>query len=254
MENLSLFDLSHVKGEVIRILFQNSDNYYTVIKVDVMDSNEDFDQEVTIVGYLPQIVEGETYLFKGKVTNHPKYGKQLQAETFEKELPQTKQGVIHYLSSDLFKGIGKKTAETIVDKLGEDALQKIIDDPDVLKEIPKLNKQKRDTIAESIRENQAIERIMIKLNELGFGPKLAMAIYQFYKEETLNIIKQSPYRLVMDINGIGFQRADQIAEQVGISKDHHDRLVAGVSYFLDQQSLQNGHTFLPVYRLVNGAY
>lgn len=254
MENLSLFDLSHVKGEVIRILFQNSDNYYTVIKVDVMDSNEDFDQEVTIVGYLPQIVEGETYLFKGKVTNHPKYGKQLQAETFEKELPQTKQGVIHYLSSDLFKGIGKKTAETIVDKLGEDALQKIIDDPDVLKEIPKLNKQKRDTIAESIRENQAIERIMIKLNELGFGPKLAMAIYQFYKEETLNIIKQSPYRLVMDINGIGFQRADQIAEQVGISKDHHDRFVAGVSYFLDQQSLQNGHTFLPVDILVNGAY
>ncbi|MFP4878755.1 ATP-dependent RecD-like DNA helicase [Mammaliicoccus sciuri] len=254
MENLSLFDLSHVKGEVIRILFQNSDNYYTVIKVDVMDSNEDFDQEVTIVGYLPQIVEGETYLFKGKVTNHPKYGKQLQAETFEKELPQTKQGVIHYLSSDLFKGIGKKTAETIVDKLGEDALQKIIDDPDVLKEIPKLNKQKRDTIAESIRENQAIERIMIKLNELGFGPKLAMAIYQFYKDETLNIIKQSPYRLVMDINGIGFQRADQIAEQVGISKDHHDRLVAGVSYFLDQQSLQNGHTFLPVDILINGAY
>ncbi|MCJ1778891.1 SF1B family DNA helicase RecD2 [Mammaliicoccus sciuri] len=254
MENLSLFDLSHVKGEVIRILFQNSDNYYTVIKVDVMDSNEDFDQEVTIVGYLPQIVEGETYLFKGKVTNHPKYGKQLQAETFEKELPQTKQGVIHYLSSDLFKGIGKKTAETIVDKLGEDALQKIIDDPDVLKEIPKLNKQKRDTIAESIRENQAIERIMIKLNELGFGPKLAMAIYQFYKDETLNIIKQSPYRLVMDINGIGFQRADQIAEQVGISKDHHDRLVAGVSYFLDQQSLQNGHTFLPVDILVNGTY
>lgn len=254
MENLSLFDLSHVKGEVIRILFQNSDNYYTVIKVDVMDSNEDFDQEVTIVGYLPQIVEGETYLFKGKVTNHPKYGKQLQAETFEKELPQTKQGVIHYLSSDLFKGIGKKTAETIVDKLGEDALQKIIDDPDVLKEIPKLNKQKRDTIAESIRENQAIEHIMIKLNELGFGPKLAMAIYQFYKEETLNIIKQSPYRLVMDINGIGFQRADQIAEQVGISKDHHDRLVAGVSYFLDQQSLQNGHTFLPVDILTNGAY
>ena len=95
---------------------------------------------------------------------------------------------------------------------------------------------------------------MIKLNELGFGPKLAMAIYQFYKEETLNIIKQSPYRLVMDINGIGFQRADQIAEQVGISKDHHDRLVAGVSYFLDQQSLQNGHTFLPVDILTNGAY
>ncbi|WP_239752554.1 ATP-dependent RecD-like DNA helicase [Mammaliicoccus sp. J-M40] len=254
MENLSLFDLSHVKGEVIRILFQNSDNYYTVIKVDVMDSNEDFDHEVTIVGYFPQIVEGETYLFKGKVIEHPKYGKQLQADTFEKELPQTKQGVIHYLSSDLFKGIGKKTAETIVNKLGENALQKILDDPDVLEGIPKLNKQKRSTIVESIRENQAIERIMIKLNELGFGPKLAMSIYQTYKEETMNIIKQSPYRLVMDINGIGFQRADQIAEQIGISKDHNERVVAGVNYYLDQQSLQNGHTFLPIDILINGAY
>src|SRR5699024_3923444 len=243
--------LSHVKGEVIRILFQNSDNYYTVIKVDVMDSNEDFDHEVTIVGYFPQIVEGETYLFKGKVIEHPKYGKQLQADTFEKELPQTKQGVIHYLSSDLFKGIGKKTAERIVNKLGENALQKILDDPDVLEEIPKLNKQKRSTIVESIRENQAIERIMIKLNELGFGPKLAMSIYQTYKEETMNIIKQSPYRLVMDINGIGFQRADQIAEQIGISKDHNERVVAGVNYYLDQQSLQNGHTFLPIDILIN---
>ncbi|WP_323704673.1 ATP-dependent RecD-like DNA helicase [Mammaliicoccus sp. Dog046] len=254
MENLSLFDLSHVKGEVIRILFQNSDNYYTVIKVDVMESNEDFDQEVTIVGYLPQIVEGETYLFKGKVINHPKYGKQLQAETFEKELPQTKQGVIHYLSSDLFKGIGKKTAESIVEILGENALKKIIEDPDVLKQIPKLNQQKRETIAESIRENQVIEQIMIKLNELGFGPKLAMSIYQVYKEETLNVLKQTPYRLVMDVNGIGFQRADQIAEQVGISKDHHDRFVAGISYYLNQQSLQNGHTYLPVDILVNGVY
>lgn len=254
MENLSLFDLSHVKGEVIRILFQNSENYYTVIKVDVMESNEDFDQEVTIVGYLPQIVEGETYLFKGKVINHPKYGKQLQAETFEKELPQTKQGVIHYLSSDLFKGIGKKTAESIVEILGENALKKIIEDPDVLKQIPKLNQQKRETIAESIRENQVIEQIMIKLNELGFGPKLAMSIYQVYKEETLNVLKQTPYRLVMDINGIGFQRADQIAEQVGISKDHHDRFVAGISYYLNQQSLQNGHTYLPVEILINGVY
>ncbi|GGI40175.1 ATP-dependent RecD-like DNA helicase [Mammaliicoccus stepanovicii] len=254
MENLSLFDLSHVKGEVIRILFQNSDNYYTVVKVDVSDSNEDFDQEVSIVGYLPQIVEGETYLFKGKVIEHSKYGKQLQAQTFEKELPQTKQGVIHYLSSDLFKGIGKKTAETIVNKLGEDALNKIIEDPDVLREIPKLNKQKRDTIAESIRENQAIERIMIKLNDLGFGPKLAMSIYQVYKEETINVIQETPYRLVMDVNGIGFQKADQIAEQVGIMKDHKARIVAGISYYLDQQSLQNGHTYLPIDILCNGAY
>src|SRR5699024_1460160 len=111
---------------------------------------------------------------------------------------------------------GKKTAETIVNKKGENALQKILDEPDQIEEIPKLNKQKRSTRVECIRENQAIERIMIKLNELGIGHKLAMSIYQTYKDETMNIIKQSPYRLVMDINGIGFQRADKIAEQIGI--------------------------------------
>lgn len=104
MENPTLFEQSYVKGNIDVILFQNNDNYYTVLKVEVEDSNEDFDTTATIVGFFPNIVEGETYTFKGQITDHPKYGKQLKAETFQKVLPQTREAVIQYLSSETFQG------------------------------------------------------------------------------------------------------------------------------------------------------
>ncbi|MGQ3381739.1 YrrC family ATP-dependent DNA helicase, partial [Priestia endophytica] len=84
------------------------DNFYTVLKVDTIETNEDFDTMPTVVGFLPNIVEGDVYTFKGQVVDHPSYVKQLKAETFEKEMPQTKEAIISYLSSDLFKGVGKK--------------------------------------------------------------------------------------------------------------------------------------------------
>ena len=113
MSDPTLFDYSMIKGTVDAILFQNTDNFYTVLKVDTIESNEKFDSMPTVVGFLPNVVEGDVYTFKGQVVQHPRYGKQLKAETFEKELPQTKEAIISYLSSDLFKGIGKKTAQTL---------------------------------------------------------------------------------------------------------------------------------------------
>ena len=107
MSDPTLFDYSMIKGTVDTILFQNTDNFYTVLKVDTIESNEKFDSMPTVVGFLPNVVEGDVYTFKGQVVQHPRYGKQLKAERFEKELPQTKDAIISYLSSDLFKGIGK---------------------------------------------------------------------------------------------------------------------------------------------------
>lgn len=109
MSDPTLFDKSMIKGTVDAILFQNNDNFYTVLKVDTIETNESFDSMPTVVGFLPNVVEGDVYTFKGQIVEHPRYGKQLKAETFEKELPQTKDAIISYLSSDLFKGIGKKT-------------------------------------------------------------------------------------------------------------------------------------------------
>ncbi|NHM93163.1 MULTISPECIES: ATP-dependent RecD-like DNA helicase [Staphylococcus] len=245
MENPTLFEQSYIKGNIEVILFQNSDNYYTVLKVEVEDSNEDFETMATVVGYFPNIVEGETYTFKGQVAEHPRYGKQLKAETFQKEIPQTRDSIVQYLSSDLFKGVGKKTAESIVDTLGDNAIQSILNDASVLEQVPKLSKAKQQQIAEQVSQNQASEQIMIRLNELGFGVKLAMDIYKFYKDETINVIDQNPYQLVYDIRGVGFQKADQLASLVGISYTHPNRLKAGIQYIVEEICIKQGHTYLP---------
>lgn len=245
MENPTLFEQSYIKGNIEVILFQNSDNYYTVLKVEVEDSNEDFETMATVVGYFPNIVEGETYTFKGQVAEHPRYGKQLKAETFQKEIPQTRDSIVQYLSSDLFKGVGKKTAESIVDTLGDNAIQSILNDASVLQKVPKLSKAKQQQIAEQVSQNQASEQIMIRLNELGFGAKLAMDIYKFYKDETINVIDQNPYQLVYDIRGVGFQKADQLASLVGISYTHPNRLKAGIQYIVEEICIKQGHTYLP---------
>lgn len=245
MENPTLFEQSYIKGNIEVILFQNSDNYYTVLKVEVEDSNEDFETMATVVGYFPNIVEGETYTFKGQVAEHPRYGKQLKAETFQKEIPQTRDSIVQYLSSDLFKGVGKKTAESIVDTLGDNAIQSILNDASVLEQVPKLSKAKQQQIAEQVSQNQASEQIMIRLNELGFGAKLAMDIYKFYKDETINVIDQNPYQLVYDIRGVGFQKADQLASLVGISYTHPNRLKAGIQYIVEEICIKQGHTYLP---------
>ncbi|UEX91043.1 ATP-dependent RecD-like DNA helicase [Staphylococcus ratti] len=254
MENPTLFEQSYIKGNIEVILFQNSDNYYTVLKVEVEDTNEDFDTIATVVGYFPNIVESETYTFKGQIAEHPKYGKQLKAETFQKELPQTRDAVIQYLSSDLFKGVGKKTAESIVDTLGEKAIQVILKDTSVLEKVPKLSKTKQQQIAEQVIQNQESEQIMIRLNELGFGAKLAMDIYKFYKGETLNIIEQNPYQLVYDIRGVGFHKADQLANLIGISENHPNRLKAGIQYVVEETCIKQGHTYLPKEALLTEAY
>lgn len=245
MENPTLFEQSYIKGNIEVILFQNSDNYYTVLKIEVEDSNEDFETMATVVGYFPNIVEGETYTFKGQVAEHPRYGKQLKAETFQKEIPQTRDSIVQYLSSDLFKGVGKKTAESIVDTLGDNAIQSILNDASVLEQVPKLSKAKQQQIAEQVSQNQASEQIMIRLNELGFGAKLAMDIYKFYKDETLKVIDQNPYQLVYDIRGVGFQKADQLASLVGISYTHPNRLKAGIQYIVEEICIKQGHTYLP---------
>lgn len=245
MEDPTLFNQSMIKGTVDAILFQNKENFYTVLKVDTIETNENFDSMPTIVGFFPDIAEGDVYTFKGQIVTHAKYGKQLKAETFEKELPQTKEAIISYLSSDLFKGIGKKTAQSIVNKLGENAINDILNDPTILENVPGLPKKKQKQIAEQIASNQETEQIIIRLHDLGFGPKLAMSIYQAYLGETLTIVEQKPYQLVYDVKGIGFNKADTLARNVGIQFNDSERLKAGVLYVLEEECIKQGHTYLP---------
>lgn len=161
-------------------------------------------------------------------------------------MPQTKEAIISYLSSDLFKGVGKKTAQNIVNTLGDNAINDILDDHSVLEKVSGLSKKKQKQIAEQISANQESEKIMIRLHDLGFGPKLSMAIYQFYLGDTLTILDRNPYQLIYDIKGIGFNKADQLARNIGIAYNDNERLKAALLYTLEEECIKQGHTYLPI--------
>ena len=235
----------YVKGRHLVTIFHNEQNLYSVIRIRVDETNHDYDdKEAVITGYLPKMNEEETYTYFGDFKEHPRFGLQLQATSFRKEMPQTKQGVISYLSSNLFKGIGEKTAENIVDTLGEEAISKIMNQPSILETVPKLASDKAKILYDTLRKNQGLEQAMVSLNQYGFGPQLSMKIYQVYKENTLEIVQTNPYKLVEDIEGIGFGKADDLGSQIGITGNHPDRLKAGCLYILELSSNQEGHVYL----------
>ncbi len=234
-----------VKGRHLVTIFHNESNLYTVLRIRVEETNDHYeDKEAVITGYFPRIHEQETYIFFGEFKEHPKFGIQFHASHFRKDMPQTKQGVAAYLSSEMFKGIGKKTAENIVETLGENAISKILNQPSLLDSVPKLPPDKAKMLYDTLMEHQGLEQVMVALNQYGFGPQLSMRIYQSYKEETLHIIQKNPYQLVEDIEGIGFGRADELGFQLGITGSHPDRIKAGCLYVLENESLQNGHVYI----------
>jgi exodeoxyribonuclease V alpha subunit len=236
---------SFIKGTHVATIFHNESNLYSVVRIRIDETNEPFDEaEVVVTGYFPRMYEHDTYIFYGAFKDHPKFGRQYVAHHFRKDFPQTKEGVIQYLSSDLFKGIGKKTAEAIVETLGENAISVILADPEALHKVPKLSKAKAQELYEALKEHQGLEQIMIALSQFGFGPQLSMKIYQVYKDETLEIIQQNPYQLVEDVEGIGFGRADDLGYQLGISGNHPDRIRAACLFVLERDCLQEGHVYL----------
>lgn len=235
----------YIKGRPIVTIFHNEQNLYTVLRIRVDESNEaGVNKDAVVTGYFPRLYEEESYIFYGKFTDHPKYGPQFQVDHFRKDLPKTKQGVVQYLSSELFKGIGKKTAENIVDVLGENAIERIMKQPSLLDTVPKLAADKAKLLHEKLIEYQGLENIMVGLNQYGFGPQLSMRIYQTYKEHTLEIVENNPYKLVEDIEGIGFGRADELGFKLGMKGNHPDRVKAGCLYTLETDCIQEGHCYL----------
>lgn len=234
-----------IKGKHLVTIFHNEQNLYTVLRIRVEETNENYeDKEAVITGYFPRIHEQETYTFFGEMKEHPRFGQQFHANHFRKDLPQSKQGVINYLSSELFKGIGKKTAESIVETLGENAISRILNEPSLLDQVPKLPLERAKTLYDSLMEHQGLEQVMVALNQYGFGPQISMKIYQAYKENTLEVIKINPYKLVEDIEGVGFGRADELGSHLGMKGAHPDRIKAGCLYLLENESVQAGHVFM----------
>lgn len=240
-----------VLGRPVVSIFHNPQNLFTIAKVKIHQTNTSYaDKEIIVSGYFPELSMEEEYRFTGAVKNHPRYGIQFQVETFTKEVPETEQGIVHYLSSDMFNGIGRKTAETIVKKLGKDAIKKILEDPEALDVVPRLSDEKKDTIRSTLQMNLGLERVMIQLNDWGFGPQVGMRIFQAYREETIDILTKNPFRLIEEIEGIGFQRADELGAKLGLTGSHPDRIKASILHLLNQASLSEGHVYIDAKTLI----
>jgi exodeoxyribonuclease V alpha subunit len=233
-----------VKGMILQEVFFSDDTGYGVYRLEVQEaSDKSISDEVTIVGHFLRPVAGETYACEGEWKEHPRFGAQYIVSKINKELPKTEQAIIKYLSSGLFHGIGKKTAEKIVAGLGENALHIIASNPAALAEIPGVSHTQANTIAESLGEHQALEEAMVLLYQYGLGAALALRVVQRFKQETVKVIKENPYLLIDEIEGIGFFKADEIAKAQGFSSHAPERYEAAILYSL-QEASNEGHVYL----------
>lgn len=244
-QRLSLSDECFVKGTVERVIYYNRENGYGVCLFRVSESSEPVEtEEVTVVGVMASPQEGLTYMCRGEWESHPRYGEQFRVKRMEQDMPRSREAVIKYLSSDLFPGISPKTATKIVSQLGDDALKKIVDNPELLQGIPGVSEKKAEMISDTVRQHTDFEQVMLLLYDYGIGSALALKIYNTYKHETLAVLKQNPYQLIYDIEGIGFARADAIGRETGIPEDAPERKKAAVLYVLSQAANGDGHVCL----------
>lgn len=248
-ESLDLFagdsgdQADYVVGTVSAVFFASQDSFYKVMLIKVSETSLDWhEDEIVVTGNFADVKDDVTYRFSGKKVEHPKYGVQFQADNYQNETPTSRSGVIAYLSGDDFPGLGKKTAEKIVDGLGTNAIEKILDDSSVLTPLG-LSPKVVATLVSQLQTNNGMEQIIIGLNGYGFGSTLAAAIYNRYEAKTLDVIHDNPYQLAEDITGVSFKRADQIATQLGYDADRPERLRAGLLQTLTDLSVANGDTY-----------
>lgn len=233
-------------GYVEHIIYRNADNGYTVLN---LVSGED---EITCVGIFSAIAEGENIEAQGEYTEHPTYGQQFKVTSFEEKAPEDEEAIERYLGSGAIKGIGLAMAARIVRRFKEDTFRIIEEEPERLAEIKGISNRKAMEIASQVNEKRDLRQAMIFLQQYGITMNLAVKVYQAYGQDVYGIIRENPYRLADDIDGVGFRTADEIAARVGIRMDSDFRVRSGILYTLLQASGE-GHTYLPETELTTRA-
>lgn len=227
-----------VTGYVSHIVYRNSDNGYTVFHI------EHDDGEVTCVGSLNYINEGELLEIQGEYVNHNVYGKQLKISHYKVKEPEDIVSIERYLGSGAVKGVGAALAGRIVKKFKEDTFRIIEEEPERLAEIKGISERKAQEIASQLEEKKDMRKAMIYLQKYGISTKLAAKIYQYYGMKVYKVLEENPYQLADNIEGIGFKTADEIASKIGIHTDSDYRIRSGLFYTL-QQAVGEGHVYLP---------
>lgn len=230
--------MESLAGYVEHIIYRNADNGYTVLN---LVSGED---EITCVGIFSAIAEGENIEAQGEYTEHPTYGQQFKVTSFEEKAPEDEEAIERYLGSGAIKGIGLAMAARIVRRFKGDTFRIIEEEPERLAEIKGISNRKAMEIASQVNEKRDLRQAMIFLQQYGITMNLAVKVYQAYGQDVYGIIRENPYRLADDIDGVGFRTADEIAARVGIRMDSDFRVRSGILYTLLQASGE-GHTYLP---------
>ena len=230
--------MERIKGTIIELIYYNDENCYAVIGV------ENPEMDFVAVGYLPHAEKGRSFVFEGQWKNHATYGEQFAFTAFTEEMPSTKEGIEAFLSSGLLKGIGKKTAASIVARFGDDTLRIIEEEPLRLTEISGIGETKAASVGEAYRAHREFAQITVYFQQYGISPAYAMKLYKVYGSDTIAAVEENPYQLVDDIFGIGFKKADAIAEKLGIAKDSEFRIRSGIQYAL-WAYVGEGNTFVP---------
>ncbi len=234
-----------IKGSVERVVFRNAENGYSVLII------SDSIISITAVGIVPPISEGEIVELEGDMITNSKYGEQLKIKSAKICLPNSLDSMTKYLSSGLFKGIGEVTAESIVKEFGEQTFDIIEKSPARLVKAKGMSTTKAMNLHEAFIELKDMQNTMVGLQKLDISLNLALKIYKIYGNSTLNILNDNPYKLVEDVDGVGFVTADRIAQEIGIKPDSEFRVRAGIVYCLKQAAANNGHTYLPKAELMS---
>lgn len=235
----------------------SSDKGYIIGLLKVKETSDELLKEyigktITFTGYFHELVIDDIYKFEGELDNHPKYGEQFKVLKYEKVKPNDINGVIEFLSSDMFPGIGEAIAKIIVDKLGNNALNLILEDNTVLDDIPKLTKKKKDVIINNLKLYEESNSIYVSLTEIGFNIKDSMSIYNKYKKQTLDIINNNIYQIINDIDEINFSKVDSIALNQGLNKIDPERIKACIIYIMNELTFQKGDTYLDYEDIIRG--
>ena len=230
--------MERFKGYVNKIVYRNEDNGYTVFELE-LDGDE-----LTCVGNVPYVTEGEFVEVTGEYTEHSVYGQQLKVETCEDIPPEDEKSVERYLASGAIKGIGAALASRIVRRFKADTLRIIEQEPERLAEIKGISRRMAVEISDNVTAKRDMRNAMMFLLDYGISMALSAKIYNQYGASVYTIMKENPYRLADDIAGVGFRIADEIARKAGIEADSDFRIKSGIMYTL-LQATGSGHIYLP---------
>lgn len=232
-----------LSGIIDKVIYKNTDNGYTVAVLETPDG------EITVVGLLPLVAEGEQIEVEGEYKLNPKHGQQFEVSSFLSRLPVEETAILRYLSSGIVKGVRAKTAKLLVDTFGPNTLDVIENEPEQLAKLRGISPERAEKISQSMKETVGVKTILLYFQQFGMTPSVAFKIYKQFGLRAYDIVRQNPYR-ICEIQGVSFEKADRMAEQMGFDRGSPARLSAGIEYILNQNLYNNGHTFIPRRKLI----